>query len=325
MTDKPLYPKHSLGEHIVRFDLVFNKSQSVENTLSGIQKLKGSWPNSESIYVVDDSNKLVGVVDFKNLLSAKADSKLSEIMNRKFESVTSHSHQNTAINIAVKKGVESIPVVDNELHFLGILDAGAIFKIMHEEHIDKLMNFSGILTSGDYTDMLRTKVSKLIKERLPWLLFGLLGGIFATIIVEKYELVLKEVVALAFFIPVIVYINDAVGTQTQTIFVRLSALETVPFKKYFLQELKIALVVGASLSALIFVFILFWFRDPAIGAVVGLSMLCGIISSVFIGTFFPWLLQKMGKDPAIGSGPFTTIIQDLLSILIYFSIASFLF
>lgn len=318
------YPKHSLGDHVIPFQLVFGKNETVEKTISEVQKLKGSWPNSENIYVIDEDRKLVGEIAFNTLLSSPHKLKLKEIMNKKFESLTSHSHQSTAVTIALKHDIESIPVVDRELHFLGIIDAGAIFKIMHEEHMEKLMHFSGILNSEDYTDMLKQKMGKLVKERLPWLLFGLFGGILATIIVERFEVVLQEVVTLAFFIPVIVYISSAVGTQTQTIYVRLSALEKVPFKKYFIQQFKITVLLSAALSVAMFTFIAVWFRDIAVGFVVGLSMLAGILSSVFIGTFFPWFLQKMGKDPAIGSGPFTTIIQDLLSIVIYFSIATVL-
>jgi len=324
MADKDDYPKHSLGEHIIPFDLVFGKNETVGETLKAIQSEKGSWPNAEVIYVVDSDRKLIGKIDFKILIASSKDLRLSEIMEKKFDVLHARSHQSTAVSIALKGGVESIPVTDPELHFLGIIDASAIFKIMQEEHIDKLMHLSGILNLGEYTDTLKERFSKLVWERLPWLLLGLMGGFFVTIILAGYENVLKEVVTLAFFIPVIVYINAAVGAQTQTIFVRLSAIERVPFKKYFYHEMKIGVLLGVILSLIMFLFAFFWFSQIKISLVVSISMFFGIASSVFIGTLLPFLLQKLGKDPAIGSGPFATIIQDFLSIIIYFSIAKVL-
>jgi magnesium transporter len=117
--------------------------------------------------------------------------------------------------------------------------------------------------------------------------------------------------------------NDAVGTQTQTIFVRLSALEKINLLKTLIFELKISLLVATPIAVGIFIFTAIWLGST-IGEIVGLSMFLGMLSSALIATLIPWTLERLGKDPAIGSGPFTTIIQDLLSIIIYFKVASIL-
>ncbi len=321
MSDKNPYPKHSLYDHVVPFDLVFGKNETVGKTLKLIQQEKESWPNSENLYVVDDERKLIGVIDFKLLLASSPNIKLSEIMNKKFDILTSHSHQSTAIDIAVKRGVVSIPIVDKELHFLGIIDAGAIFKIMHEEHVEKLMNFSGILNHESLIEGYKTRIKDVAKSRLPWLIFGLVGGGVSTFIVQVYAKTLQTEIALAFFIPVIVYMNDAVGTQAQTVFVRNSTIEKVKLVKSLIFETKVTLLIGATLSTIMYAFAAIWLGSK-LALVVSLSMFLGILSSALIGTVIPWCLEKLGKDPAIGSGPFTTIIQDLLSIVIYFGIAN---
>jgi len=323
MTKDISYPRHSIGEHLIDFTLVFPKDESVEETLLEIKQKVGSWPNSETIFVVDNNNKLTGVVDFKKLVTAPSSQKLADIMSRNFQALTDRSHQNTAIKLAINKGVESIPITDQNGHFLGIIDSGQILKIMHEEHIEKLMHFSGILNNNALVSGYKARVLTVVKSRLPWLLLGLIGGILSTFIAKIFSHTLETKLALAFFIPVIVYMNDAVGTQTQTVFVRYSALEKIDLIKALLFEFKVSIFVSIPISLIIYLFGLISF-DSNIGLIVSLSMFLGMLSSAFIGTVIPWCLDRLGKDPAIGSGPFATIIQDLLSVAIYFSIASIL-
>lgn len=313
------YPKHVLGEHIVPFQLTFDKDETVENTLSFIRHKVGSWPNTENIYVLDKNKKLIGSVEFKKLVSAQPTVKLYDLMEKAF-ALTDHSHQSTAIKLAVKEGIESIPIIDQNGHFLGIIDTRQIFKIMDEEHIEKLMHFSGILENDALVSGYKARIIKVAKARLPWLFLGLIGGIASTFIVESFSHTLEATLALAFFIPVIVYMNDAVGTQTQTVFIRNTALEKVSLLKVLLFEVKVTTLVALPLSLTIYFFTLLWLGTK-IATIVSISMFLGMLSSAFIGTLIPWILTRLDKDPAIGSGPFTTILQDLLSIIIYFSIA----
>ncbi|OGM27954.1 hypothetical protein A2962_03475 [Candidatus Woesebacteria bacterium RIFCSPLOWO2_01_FULL_39_61] len=323
MTKANLYPKHSIGEHIIPFELMFDKSDTVEYVLSSIRKKTGSWPNSESIYVVDKENKLTGAIEFKRLLTSNPKERLLNLMPRDTDFLTDRSHQNTAVKLAINKNLESIPIVDQNGHFLGIIDSGQILKIMHEEHVEKLMHFSGILDNESLADAYKAKISGVFRARIPWLLLGLIGGIFSTLVIKLFDHTLEKELSLAFFIPLIVYMNAAVGAQTQTIFVRFSAFEKISFKKSMLYELKVALLVGATIAIGMFFFATIWLGSK-IAEIVSLSIFIGVVSSVVIGTFIPWFLQRKGKDPAIGSGPFATIIQDLLSVIIYFSIAAYL-
>ena len=317
------YPNHSIGEHIVPFQLIFHKNKTVEEVLNIIQKKIGSWPNTEKIFVVNEENKLIGEVSFKNLLSGKPSHSISEIMNSSIEKLTDHSHQNTAIKLAIAKGLETIPVVNQEEKFLGILDAAQILKIMHEEHVEKLMHFSGILNNETLKEGYKANIYHSVKARIPWLVLGLMGGFLSTFVIRSYSPTLESEIALAFFIPVIVYMNAAVGTQAQTIYVRYSALEKIKLVKSLLFEVKVSLFIGLVLSLVMYSFaaIAFGFH---IANIVALSMFLGILASAFISTTIPWLLNRLGRDPAIGSGPFTTIIHDLVSIVIYFTVAAIL-
>lgn len=315
------YPTHSIGQHFVPFSLIFHKDKSVAEVISSIEKKIGSWPNTEEIYVIDNDKKLIGQIEFKKLVSAKPNTKISVIMNKSFESLTDHSHQSTAIKLAINKNLESIPVTDKDNIFLGIIDSGQILKIMHEEHVEKLMHFSGILENASLLQGYKAKITHVVGSRLPWLFLGLTGGALSTFLIRSYSETLEVELALAFFIPVIVYMNAAVGNQAQTIFVRYSTLEKVQFVKSLMFELKVSFLIASTLAFAIFIFTAI-VVGIKIASIVSLSMFLGIVSSAIIGTVIPFLLEKHGKDPAIGSGPFTTIIQDLISIVIYFSIAS---
>ena len=180
----------------------------------------------------------------------------------------------------------------------------------------------GHLAKEPITDIVKFSISRLLKLRLPWLLVGLLGGIIATLIVRFVEGALEQKLALAFFIPVIVYMSDAVGTQTETLFIRALAIEKINLKKYLFKETIIGFFMGAVLSVLLYFYAVLVFDDVSVAAIVGVSMIISSIFAVLIATFVPLLLRSFGKDPAVGAGPFTTIVQDILALLVYFLVAS---
>jgi len=180
----------------------------------------------------------------------------------------------------------------------------------------------GHLAKQPITDIVKFSVGRLVGLRLPWLLLGLVGGMIATLIVRYFEGALEQKLALAFFIPVVVYMSDAVGTQTETLFIRALAIEEISLKKYLLKEILIGFLLGAVLSALLFGYAMVVFNDLPVAMSVGLSMLASSTFAVVIATFVPLLLKSFGKDPAVGAGPFTTIVQDILALVIYFVVAT---
>lgn len=180
----------------------------------------------------------------------------------------------------------------------------------------------GHLAKQPITDIVKFGISRLVGIRLPWLILGLVGGMAATLIVRYFEGALAEKLALAFFIPVVVYMSDAVGTQTETLFIRALAIEKINLKKYLLKEIVIGFLLGAVLSVLLYAYVIIVFNDDSVAKIVGLSMVISSTFAVVIATLIPLLLRGFGKDPAVGAGPFTTIVQDILSLAIYFIVAT---
>jgi magnesium transporter len=174
-------------------------------------------------------------------------------------------------------------------------------------------------------DILILSVGKSIWHRLPWLVIGLAGGLVAAGIVEVFESTLKDNLILAAFIPLIVYISDAVGTQMEAFIVRDSAIHPrLNFKKYFWKQLTVVGIIGIVLAALLLFFSFVIYKDFRISFVLSLSLFVAVISSIFTGLVVPNFFKRLKLDPANASGPIATIIQDVVSVFIFFAIASFL-
>lgn len=171
-------------------------------------------------------------------------------------------------------------------------------------------------------ELVNARFWDLIKIRTPWLAIGLVGGFLASVIVSKFELTLRETVALAFFIPVIAYMSDAIGTQTETVFIR--ALTNLKFNipKYITREIIVGATLGSifGLAAGFFAFIVA--GSIAVAMVVGISLFLSMTIATGLACVTPIILKGFRQDPAVGSGPFTTALQDVVSLTIYFFIAT---
>lgn len=171
-------------------------------------------------------------------------------------------------------------------------------------------------------DDTKETITLLTGRRIPWLMAGLLGGIVLTFISSKFEYLLSVNISIAFFIPVIVYMSDAVGTQSQSIFIRNSAKERINFPLYLLKESAVGTLLGFIFGLVLGIFALLWLKSSEVAFSVGLAMLANMALAPLVALTIPRFLQIERTDPALGSGPFSTILQDLISLSIYLLIAS---
>lgn len=165
-------------------------------------------------------------------------------------------------------------------------------------------------------------IERLVERRVPWLFVGLVGGIFATLIVAQYEAILAADVRLAFFIPLVVYLSDAVETQAETIYVRVLARRRQLFRLYLFKESMVGLGLGSIFGLVLGLFATYWLDSMAIGVTIGLTTLINLTLAPVLAVLIPNILYRQHTDPALGAGPVGTIIQDLISLLVYFLIAS---
>ena len=179
---------------------------------------------------------------------------------------------------------------------------------MIKEHADNVMRMS-------------TKTALI--HRTPWLLIGLFGGIFSAKIVEFFETTLQRNIILAAFIPLIVYMADAVGTQMESFIIRDAAIHPkLNFTKYLFKQIFVVSMMGVLISGSLFLISLYLYNNVSVSLTLALSLFFAILSSVVTGLIIPFLFERTRLDPANASGPIATIIQDILSVSIYFFIAS---
>ncbi|MBI2039396.1 MAG: magnesium transporter [Candidatus Niyogibacteria bacterium] len=169
---------------------------------------------------------------------------------------------------------------------------------------------------------IKESVGMLVRHRVPWLALGLAGGMAASFVVSKYEAILGNDIRLAFFIPVIVYLSDAIGTQTETIYVRYLRKTGAHFWKYIWKETQLGLSLGAIFGLAAGLFAYGWLKSADIGLAVGIAMFVNMMIAPIVATVIPMALYKEHADPALGAGPLATVIQDLLSLIVYFLIAT---
>ena len=284
---------------------------------------KKNWDTVNYVYVLDEAKRLIGVVSIKELIRAKDSVSLRKIMKRNPVGVSASTQQEQAAVLAIKQNIKAVPIFKtHSREFLGVVGTDKILNILHREHVEDLLRFSGILKKHPTIDTFKVNTFRLVRLRLPWLLLGLLGGMIAAFLVSQFELILKKELALAFFIPVVVYIGNAVSTQTQALLIRLLSAQQVKYLSFLKKELMVSCLLAIIAAVIIASFIGIWLQSIAMVLTVGLAILTSTLVAVTIGLSIPSVLYAAKKDPALGSGPFAAAIQDIATLLIYFLIAS---
>jgi magnesium transporter len=292
-------------------------SDTVSQTL---ERLAGSsFDYADAVFIVDAQGRLQGFVPIARLFSATPDTPLGSIVHSKLPVVSPDTDQELVASIAIHEETPAMPVVDGAGKLLGVVPPVALLEILRREHVEDLHRLAGV-TREDIRarHAIEAPPSRRARDRLPWLLVGLAGSVLATFVVAYFEEALQSRVAVAFFIPGIVYLADAVGTQTEAIAVRGISLSRLSVGRLIGGEIVTGLIIGATLALVAFAPVWLWFGDAKLAAAVSIALFVAGTVATTIGVLFPWLLSRLGRDPAYGSGPIGTIVQDVFSLVIYF-------
>lgn len=325
-TNQKTYPPESAGRRMVVNVPTALPQEKIFEVKKRIFEKAEEFETLNYIYVVDKEKRLVGVFSIKDLFQRPEQMGVEDLMERKIIKVRPYTDQEKVVLLALANKLKAIPVVNREDHFLGVVPSDTILEILHLEHHEDILRTAGV-SNGVYfpSKIMKTSSGILAKARLPWLIFGLFGGLITAQIANFFEAPLSSHFALIAFLPLIVYMADAVGTQTQTLIARNLALDSqFSFKKYLLKEVKVSILIAIVLGILLSLISLFWYKLPYLGLILGLSLFLTIMMAIFIGSVIPYFLQIFKRDPALGSGPFATIVTDIASLTIYFLISSIL-
>jgi len=323
--------KHLRNDAAIAFASTRVPTISIDATIGSIDDLlirrAKDFETIHYVFVLSKTGELRGTISVREVFAQENTTPVASVMHDHPISVSPATNAEHAALLALQAGIKAMPVVDAKGKFLGAITGDNIMRLLHEELTEDLLRLSGLHGTEQLSrrmDNISTLgITTSLRHRLPWLLIGLLGGIAAAKVIDAFEGVLSTNLILAAYIPLIVYMADAVGTQMEAFIIRDLALNpALRFHRYLAHQFIVVLCIALILSAL-FVGIGFVFHGSLrVAMAIGLSLGAAILSSMFSGLIIPYLFSKIRLDPANASGPIATIIQDLLSVTVYFTIAA---
>ncbi|MGD9162007.1 MAG: magnesium transporter [Desulfobacteraceae bacterium] len=273
------------------------------------------------LWVVDDFEKLLGIVSLKDLVLEPSSRVIRDIMNTEIISVDVNRDQEEVAQLVKKYDLVAIPVVDEYNRLVGRITHDDIIDVLEEEADEDISLMGGVM----HQEIMEESYIKISRARLPWLIAGLFGGIMAAIVINRFEHSIEKLIALAFFFPVIMAMGGNTGTQAATVAVRGLAtgdISLVNVWKRLWVEMKVAMTNGLICGILLGMVVYLWIGNLGLGCVVAVSLMIIILISGFIGAAVPLALKRMNIDPALATGPFVTTSNDILSLLIYLGLVT---
>lgn len=314
------YEEETAGSIMTTEFVSIQQGQTVAESMA---ILREKAPDAETIYytyVVDQGKHLVGVVSLRDIIISQEHTLIKDIVNGRVVSVTAGTDQEAAAKLMKDYDFLALPVVDFQNHLLGIITVDDIVDVIDEEASEDYSKLAAVSDVGFDKSPLSAA-----KKRLPWLIILLFLGMMTASLIGRFEETLNKVAILAVFIPLIAGMAGNTGTQALAVVVR--GLATGDFDdqskfKLILRETGTGLITGASCGVLVTVVVYLWQGSLFLGLLVGFSLLCTLIVATLAGALVPMVMHKLNIDPAVASGPFITTINDIISILIYFGMAT---
>lgn len=317
ITDLLSYDTNTAGGLMAKELIKVNENWSTVECLAEMRKQAKRIKKVHTIYIIDNNNILLGLLSLRNLLVSEKSTPIKSIIKKDIISVKSYEKKEVVANIMNKYDLVVLPVVDKNNKLLGRITIDDVIDYVKEDAEKDYQMASGISEDIESND----NIFELTRARLPWLIIGMVGGILGAKIIGVFDL--ENNFELAFFIPLIAAMGGNVGVQSAAIVVQGLAnnnLQSNNISNKLIREFGVGLLNGIICSIIIlFVTIILGFSF-ALSITVSISLLIVIIFAAIFGTFIPLILNKYNIDPALATGPFITTVNDILGLIIYFSI-----
>lgn len=322
-----IHPDESAGGLMTTSFLTLRPGMTAQEAIEALR----AWnPDDEMpyyLFVVDRERRLVGVVSLRQLLVAPPDRLIGQIMNPDVISVTVGTDQEEVANLMKKYDFLALPVVDANQHLLGIITVDDVVDVIEEEATEDVYRFGGVEPGVLNKPYFKTSLLRVVRSRVGWLVLLFVAETFTGSVLRIFEAELATVVALSFFIPLLIGTGGNTGAQTVSTIIRGLALREILPRDLFRvlsRELLGGLMLGASLGVLAFVRAELWGSGFWLSLVVGLSVLVICTWANTIGSLIPMAAQRLKIDPAIVSAPLITTLVDATGLAIYLMIAKLL-
>lgn len=319
------YPENSAGSLMTIDYISLRKDMTVSEALSHIKSVGMDSETVYTCYVKDNERKLRGIVSLRTLVVSEKEELILNVMREDMIYVNVYDDQEDVSELFKKYGFLAMPVVDKEGRLVGIITIDDILDVIDEEVTEDFERMAGVIDSSDQ-EYLDISVWKHVKNRMPWLFLLMCSYMITGGIIQNFENVLSNVIALVTYMPMLMGTGGNSGSQSATLVIRGMALDEIELSDAFRvlwKEIKISTIIGISLSALNFARI-YWFdgQSALIAMTVSVSMLVIVIAAKSIGSMLPMIAKRVGIDPALVASPMISSLTDMVSVVTYFLLAT---
>ncbi|HSE40885.1 MAG TPA: magnesium transporter [Acidobacteriota bacterium] len=326
------YPEGSVGRLMTPDYLAINKDWSVTDVLRHVREHGRDSETLNVLYVVDDAGKLRDAIRMREFLLSPLDKKTADFMHSNFVSLKATDDQETALATFRKHDGYALPVVDSEDNLIGIVTTDDVLDVADEEATEDIQKFGGL--EAIPTPYLSTPLLEMVKKRSTWLLVLFLGELLTASAMAFFEREIARAIVLVLFVPLIISSGGNSGSQAATLIIRAMALEEVSLKDWFRvmkRELISGLILGALLGMVGFFRITLWslffnLYGPhwvMVAITVAVTLVGVVLWGTLAGSMLPFILKRLGLDPATSSAPFVATLVDVTGLIIYFTVAFF--
>jgi magnesium transporter len=324
VVDLLAYPEDSAGSIMTPEFISVSTKDRVADVMT---RLKKEGPSAETIYylyVVDEAQKLVGVLSLRDLIVSPDHELVENVMGSRVVSVSASADREDVAEVIKKYDFLAVPVVTAKDKLVGIITVDDIMDVIEEETNEDIGELAAFIGATD----LNISAFASARKRSPWIILLMFLGLITAGVIDQFEETLEAIVILAAFIPLIMDSAGNTGTQSLAVVVRglaLGTIERAGLGQLLKREFGTGLMLGLICAVVIALAIpLFPFLEGSwmLGAIVGFSIFCALSVATIVGALIPLIINKLRIDPAVASGPFITTINDILGLLIYFSIAT---
>ena len=332
------YPEESAGSVMTSEFIDLRKNMTCQEAIARIRRIGLDKETVYVAYVTDQKRVLEGVVVLKQLLFAKSEQLIGDIMNENVLYATTHDDREKVANMISHYGIIALPIVDKEKRLVGLVTVDDALEVIETEATEDIEKMAAMLPSDK--PYLKTTVWETWKQRVPWLLLLMLTATFTSTIITKYEAAIGTYAILTAFFPMLMGTGGNAGGQTSVAIIRALSLGEVELKnvlRVFWKELRVGVLCGVTLAVATFIKVMaidFRFQmyststsgDVQNNLIITLAISATVFSAIVVakavGTLLPLGAKKVGLDPAVMASPFITTIVDTVTLMIYFTIAS---
>ena len=319
------YPPHTAGGIMTTEFVQLDPALKVGEALKHIRAVAREKESIYACYVLEPgTGKLLGSVSLRDLVMAEFDAPITKVMRRKPVTVDAEDDQEAVAQKIGKYNLLAVPVLEKDGNVVGFVTVDDVIDVLIEEQTEDIMRMAAVGSDALEKPYFDNPILRVVRKRIGWLLLLFVAGTLTSAVLHRFEDELAAVVALAFFIPLLIGTGGNAGAQTVMTVIRSLALGEVGVRQAWrvvLREATTGMVVGLLVGAVAFGQALLWQAPMALALTVSVTMFAICVWSTTVGSLIPILAHRFGVDPAVLSAPLITTLVDATGLIIYFSIA----